>query len=117
MPLFGRLVTPMIPALFKDQAPLSLPCRILTLESITVYISVAAMGVDPPFLYDRPSSSSFAEPTGKSFNPKSVSQASWAPRPPRPKQTGPLISAKELNRHPDSFFASYVFLSLSTSCR
>jgi hypothetical protein len=51
--------------------------------------------VEPPFLYDPPSKYSI----DGSFNPKAVTQASWAPRQERPKANGPLIN---LNRHPDS---------------
>ncbi|KAL9600062.1 MAG: hypothetical protein Q9219_003432 [cf. Caloplaca sp. 3 TL-2023] len=60
-----------------------------------------------PFLYDHPAKYSFAGPTDKAWDPKAVSRASWAaslPSPPKPKQEGPLIDAKEFNRHPDSYF-------------
>ncbi|MCJ1434985.1 hypothetical protein MMC27_004355 [Xylographa pallens] len=62
------------------------------------------MGADPPFLYDHPSRYSFTGPTEKGFNPKAASHASWTPRPTPQKRDGPLISSKELNRHPDSYF-------------
>ncbi|MCJ1404282.1 hypothetical protein MMC11_007507, partial [Xylographa trunciseda] len=61
------------------------------------------MGADPPFLYDHPSRYSFTGPTEKGFNPKAASHASWTPRPTPQKRDGPLINAKELNRHPDSY--------------
>ncbi|KAI9863968.1 MAG: hypothetical protein M1824_006006 [Vezdaea acicularis] len=54
------------------------------------------MGVDPPFLYDPPSR--YSNPYV--YNPKAVTQASYAPRPERPKQEGPLVN---FNRHPDSY--------------
>ncbi|MCJ1286303.1 hypothetical protein MMC26_005648 [Xylographa opegraphella] len=62
------------------------------------------MGVDRPFLYDRPSRYSFTGPTDKGFNPKAVSHASWTSRPAPQKRDGPLINSQELNRHPDSYF-------------
>ncbi|MCJ1408576.1 hypothetical protein MMC19_002651 [Ptychographa xylographoides] len=62
------------------------------------------MGIDPPFLYDHPSRYSFTGPTEKGFNPKAASESSWTPRAPKLKPDGPLINAKELNRHPDSYF-------------
>ncbi|MCJ1390160.1 hypothetical protein MMC18_003018 [Xylographa bjoerkii] len=62
------------------------------------------MGADPPFLYDHPSRYSFTGPTEKGFNPKAASHASWTPLPTPQKRDGPLINAKELNRHPDSYF-------------
>ncbi|MCJ1351765.1 MAG: hypothetical protein MMC33_001749 [Icmadophila ericetorum] len=61
------------------------------------------MGGQQPFLYDRASQYSFSGPTDKVFDPKAVSRASWTPTAPRPKQEGPLINAKELNKHPDSY--------------
>ncbi|KAI4288420.1 MAG: hypothetical protein L6R35_002317 [Caloplaca aegaea] len=60
-----------------------------------------------PFIYDHPAKYSFTGPTDKAWDPKAVSRASYAaslPQPPRPKQQGPLIDAKEFNRHPDSYF-------------
>ncbi|KAL8940629.1 MAG: hypothetical protein Q9216_002708 [Gyalolechia sp. 2 TL-2023] len=60
-----------------------------------------------PFIYDKPSKYSFAGPTDKVWDPKAVTRASYAasiPQPPKPKQEGPLIDAKEFNRHPDSYF-------------
>ena len=66
------------------------------------------MGIEPPFLYDHPSKYTFAGPLDKGFNPKAVSQASLVPPIKRPKQDGPLINAKEFNRHPDSYFVVYV---------
>ncbi|KAI4139122.1 MAG: hypothetical protein LQ341_004344, partial [Variospora aurantia] len=60
-----------------------------------------------PFIYDHPAKYSFTGPTDKAWDPKAVSRASYAaslPQPPRPKQQGPLIDAKDFNRHPDSYF-------------
>lgn len=60
-----------------------------------------------PFLYDHPSKYSFTGPTDKAWDPKAVTRASYAASnlsPPKPKQDGPLIDAKEFNRHPDSYF-------------
>ncbi|KAI4286081.1 MAG: hypothetical protein L6R38_000198 [Xanthoria sp. 2 TBL-2021] len=60
-----------------------------------------------PFLYDHPSKYSFTGPTDKAWDPKAVTRASYAAStlsPPKPKQEGPLIDAKEFNRHPDSYF-------------
>ncbi|KAL8825879.1 MAG: hypothetical protein Q9170_007619 [Blastenia crenularia] len=59
-----------------------------------------------PFIYDRPSEYSFSGPSDKAWDPKAVSRASWVaslPSPPKPKQEGPLIDAREFNRHPDSY--------------
>lgn len=59
------------------------------------------MGVEPPFLYDPPSRTSQYVDPYYNFNPKAVTQASYAPRPaPRPKKEGPLI---DFNKHPDSY--------------
>ena len=78
---------------------------------------------EPPYLYDGPahrkiaypysqhqatySQSTFAsdvDPTQASFNPKAVTQASYARLSqqsiPKPKQEGPLIN---FNKHPDSY--------------
>jgi hypothetical protein len=57
------------------------------------------MAVEPPFLYDPPSRYNNPNPNG-SFNPKAVTQASYAPKPQKPKQEGPLVN---FNRHPDSY--------------
>lgn len=57
------------------------------------------MGVEPPFIYDKPSTYTFDGPTSRGFNPKAVTQASWAPKASKAKQDGPLVS---FNRHPDS---------------
>lgn len=57
------------------------------------------MGVEPPFIYDKPSAYTFDGPTGRGFNPKAATQASWSPKQPKPKQDGPLVS---FNRHPDA---------------
>ncbi|KAL8698174.1 MAG: hypothetical protein Q9224_001972, partial [Gallowayella concinna] len=60
-----------------------------------------------PFLYDHPSKYSFTGPTDKAWDPKAVTRASYAASiapPAKPKQEGPLIDAKEFNRHPDSYF-------------
>ncbi|KAL1903016.1 hypothetical protein Sste5346_000929 [Sporothrix stenoceras] len=54
-------------------------------------------GTHQPFLYEAErSSSSFPE---KTFDPKSVTRASWQPKPVKPKQEGPLV---QVNRHPDA---------------
>ncbi|KAK2742827.1 hypothetical protein FQN57_005118 [Myotisia sp. PD_48] len=53
----------------------------------------------PPFLYDPPPKLGVNSPV-PSFNPKAVTQASWAPRPVKPKKNGPLI---DFNKHPDSY--------------
>ncbi|KAJ9614155.1 hypothetical protein H2200_002291 [Cladophialophora chaetospira] len=58
------------------------------------------MGVEPPFIYDRPSAYTFGGPTQRGFNPKSATQASWAPKPQTPKKDGPLV---DFNKHPDSY--------------
>lgn len=58
------------------------------------------MGVEPPFVYDRPSTYTFGGPTSRPFNPKSATHASWQPKPDRtPKRDGPLI---DFNKHPDT---------------
>lgn len=60
-----------------------------------------------PFIYDNPSTYSFNGPTDKAWDPKAASRASWVasrPQLAKPKQEGPLIDAKEFNRHPDSYF-------------
>ena len=62
------------------------------------------MGAEPPFIYDKASSYTFSGATNLGFNPKAATQATWAPKQSRPKPNGPLIDAKELNRHPDSYF-------------
>ncbi|EPE08338.1 hypothetical protein F503_01121 [Ophiostoma piceae UAMH 11346] len=56
------------------------------------------MGSNQPFLYeaDRSSRSSFPE---KPFDPKSITRASWEPKPLKPKRDGPLV---QINRHPDA---------------
>ena len=59
---------------------------------------------EPPFIYEKPSSYAFTGGTALGFNPKSVTEATWTSTPPKAKQNGPLINAKELNRHPDSYF-------------
>ncbi|KAK6386033.1 hypothetical protein LTS17_001607 [Exophiala oligosperma] len=60
------------------------------------------MGVEPPFIYDRPSTYTFGGPTQRAFDPKAATRASWAPKPAKPKQDGPLI---DFNKHPDTFVA------------
>ncbi|KAL8672535.1 MAG: hypothetical protein Q9168_003002 [Polycauliona sp. 1 TL-2023] len=60
-----------------------------------------------PFLYDHPSKYSFTGPTDKAWDPKAVTRMGYAastPSVPRPKHEGPLIDAKDFNRHPDSYF-------------
>ncbi|RMJ23577.1 hypothetical protein PHISP_05560 [Aspergillus sp. HF37] len=49
-----------------------------------------------PFLYGP----SFHGPTERPFNPKAVTHASWAPKPPKPQSQTPLVS---FNRHPDPY--------------
>ena len=83
-------------SLYSSQRPI----RLLSLSR--------TMGVEPPFIYDPPSRYSFVGPNEKGFNPKAVSQASLSPPRSRPKQDGPLINAKEFNRHPDSYFVVLV---------
>ena len=64
-----------------------------------------------PFIYDNPSKYSFTGPTDKTWDPKAVTRASYAvstASPPRSKQEGPLIDAKDFNRHPDSYFVVLV---------
>ncbi|RMZ79794.1 hypothetical protein DV738_g3223, partial [Chaetothyriales sp. CBS 135597] len=59
----------------------------------------------PPFIYDSPSTYTFAAPTERGFNPRAATQASWAPRVPRTmKQDGPLV---DFNKHPDSYAVPY----------
>lgn len=57
------------------------------------------MGVEPPFIYDKPSTYTFGSPTSHAFNPKAATEASWAPKSSRPKQNGPLV---DFNKHPDT---------------
>lgn len=58
------------------------------------------MGVSQaPFLYDPPSHYSFDAASNRSFNPRTASQASFAPSVQKKVQDGPLIN---FNRHPDS---------------
>ncbi|KAL8726461.1 MAG: hypothetical protein Q9166_006692 [cf. Caloplaca sp. 2 TL-2023] len=60
-----------------------------------------------PFIYDHPSKYSFTGPTDKVWDPKAVTRASYTASTlsrPKPKHEGPLINAKEFNRHPDSYF-------------
>ncbi|RFU35651.1 hypothetical protein B7463_g695, partial [Scytalidium lignicola] len=54
--------------------------------------------VEPPFLYE--SVKTDLSRPHKGFDPKAVTRASNQPKPPRPKQEGPLIS---FNQHPDSY--------------
>jgi hypothetical protein len=58
------------------------------------------MGGGQPFLY-APSAPVQYSALDPGFNPKAVTQASYAPPPPpKPKQEGPLLN---FNRHPDSY--------------
>ena len=61
------------------------------------------MGVEPPFIYDKPATYTFGAPTDRGYNPKAVTHASWSPKPQRPKQDGPLV---DFNKHPDSYVAA-----------
>ena len=54
-------------------------------------------------MYDHPTKYSFVGPADRGYHPKAATQASWTPKPPRPKHDGPLIEAAEFNRHPDSY--------------
>ncbi|PYI28504.1 hypothetical protein BP00DRAFT_377198 [Aspergillus indologenus CBS 114.80] len=58
---------------------------------------------DPPYLYDRPIRQHTASPRfySQTFNPKAVTEASWAQPEPRAEVKGPLV---DLNRHPDSYY-------------
>ncbi|RMZ89329.1 hypothetical protein DV736_g3448, partial [Chaetothyriales sp. CBS 134916] len=59
----------------------------------------------PPFIYDNPSTYTFAAPTERGFNPRAATQASWVAKVPRtPKKDGPLI---DFNKHPDSYAVPY----------
>jgi hypothetical protein len=60
-------------------------------------------GGAPPYIYQKPSKYAFSDQTGKGFQPKGVTQASWTPRAPPPKRDGPLIDARDFNKHPDSY--------------
>ncbi|EER39346.1 conserved hypothetical protein [Histoplasma capsulatum H143] len=55
--------------------------------------------VEPPFMYDPPSSNRFSGISDK-FDPKSVTRESWTPREPRMEIKGPLVN---FNTHPDSY--------------
>ncbi|EAW14116.1 uncharacterized protein ACLA_071490 [Aspergillus clavatus NRRL 1] len=54
----------------------------------------------PPFMYGASTSHAFYGPTDRPFNPKAVTESSWARPTSKPKQKGPYIS---FNRHPDSY--------------
>lgn len=54
------------------------------------------MREQPPFLYD-PVKQDVSRPYND-FDPKAVTRASRTPKPPKPKQEGPLIS---FNQHPE----------------
>ncbi|RAL17779.1 uncharacterized protein BO97DRAFT_402279 [Aspergillus homomorphus CBS 101889] len=58
---------------------------------------------DPPYLYERPIRQQTASPRfySQAFNPKAVTQASWAQPEPKPEVKGHLV---DLNRHPDSYY-------------
>lgn len=70
-----------------------------TRAQTTPTLLLTVMGVQPPFIYDKPSSYTFGGPTSRAFNPRAVTHASWTPRAPKVKQDGPLIN---FNRHPDT---------------
>lgn len=55
--------------------------------------------IDPPFVYDRPSRHDFPPTPMGNFNPRAVTQQSWAPARPMPEKNAPLVN---FNRHPDS---------------
>jgi hypothetical protein len=60
------------------------------------------MGAGQPYMYEA-SPNRFSNVNldpYNGFNPKAISQASFAPVQPRPKPDGPLIN---FNRHPDSY--------------
>jgi hypothetical protein len=61
------------------------------------------MGGGQPYLYNPPATYTPWDPYN-GFNPKAISQASLAPKPPsQPKPEGPLVS---FNRHPDSYLVT-----------
>lgn len=66
------------------------------------------MGIEPPFLYDHPSKYTFGAPSERGYNPRAATQVSWAPKAPKSRPNGPLINAKDFERHPDSYFVVYV---------
>ena len=55
------------------------------------------MAIEPPWMYSAEPRDDPRFPTTP-FDPKAVTRASWQPKPPRPKQDGPLLS---FNRHPE----------------
>lgn len=55
------------------------------------------MSFQQPFLYEAEKSNEARFPTS-TFDPKAVTRKSYAPKMPRPKQEGPLVS---FNRHPE----------------
>ena len=73
------------------------------------------MGAEPPYMYQRPSTTSFTAPSDRGYSPKVVTQASWSPREPRPQPDSPLIKTAEMNRHPDSYFIVYVAKNMTGS--
>lgn len=94
------LTSPRLPTLFYFEAPLFIfrkhfflfsPISIPAFFGIQSLHLIAAMGTQPPFLYEDVRSS-------KTFDPRAVSRASLQPKPLRPKQDGPLIS---FNAHPE----------------
>ncbi|PYH44192.1 uncharacterized protein BP01DRAFT_357811 [Aspergillus saccharolyticus JOP 1030-1] len=58
---------------------------------------------DPPYLYDSPVHHQTTSPRfySQPFNPKAVTEASWAQPEPQPEVKAPLVG---LNRHPDSYY-------------
>lgn len=55
------------------------------------------MGAPRPFPYEAARFDDSHLPAS-TFDPKAVTRASWEPKPPKPKQDGPLIS---FNRRPE----------------
>lgn len=75
--------------------PFDIACTFIRLVKIPIFNDILSikMGIQQPFLYDAVKSDSQS-----AFDPKAVTRASMTSRPPRPKQTGPLIL---FNQHPE----------------